>query len=122
MKRIFVVFAVLGLGASPALAQRGMIDQVLSQVGRESADRETTNNINVRRQKVPEDGQILSATTKWGTCYTAQGQAYKCAMQRGTDGTAATNEIAPTAQYPYRHTRQLCRGRDGTRKPCRVYR
>jgi hypothetical protein len=132
MKRIFLAVAGLCIVQTPAAAQSGIVDQLLSQVGRQNADREnldqeqqrreTQRNAPARRQKVPEDGRILSATTKWGTCYTAQGQAYKCAMQRGTDGTPATNELPPNAQYPYWHTKQLCRGGDGSKKPCRIYR
>ena len=73
----------------------------------------------------PKDGQRISETTEWGTCYTGQGQAYKCAKAIGDKARGPQsngNELVPTAAFPYVHTRQMCRGRNGIKKPCRIYR
>ena len=65
----------------------------------------------------PVTTQKPPATPKWSTCHTGQGFPYKCAY-----GSDKPSTIAPTAVIPFEHTRQMCRGADGKKSPCRVYR
>ena len=103
---------------------------VLSASGSGFAQSQHPSELNVTKPMIemasaPKDGQRISDTTEWGTCYTGQGQAYKCAKAIGDKARGSQsngNELVPTAAFPYVHTRQMCRGRNGIKKPCRIYR
>ena len=112
MSTLAIVFGALALTNGTGLAKLHLFELDITKA-------------TIVMASAPKDGQRIAETTEWGTCYTAQGQAYKCAKAIGDKARVSKpndNELAPTAEFPYWHTRQMCRGRDGIKKPCRIYR